>query len=175
MNEMTDTDRTGRLFFGLWPDDEVARRLQQSQLPLEGGRQTHIKDFHLTLAFLGVQSAGMLPDLKRTVDETPFSAMPLTLDRYGEFRRQQVVWAGLGTVPEALYEFRLRLLDMPALSSLSFRREATFVPHVTLASKTGVPGAVFEPIMWRASRMVLAESVGGDAVPRYRILACRNV
>jgi len=101
--------------------------------------------------------------------------MTLTLDRYGVFERQKVVWAGLSNAPEGLLQLRHGLLDMPALAALPFRREAGFVPHVTLARKTPMPQASFEPILWRASRLALAESVGGDAVPRYRLLACRDV
>lgn len=166
---------TGRLFFALWPDDDVARRLADRQAPLDGGRRTHARDFHLTLAFLGVQPLERLPDLRQVVDQVPFRALQLVLDRYGEFERQKVVWAGMSSVPEALPELRRRLLDMPALAQLSFRREAGFVPHVTLARKTRPPQAEFEAISWRATRIALAESAGEGAVPRYRLLACRDV
>lgn len=166
---------TGRLFFALWPDDETAARLADRQSALDGGRRTHARDFHLTLAFLGVQPVEQLAGLQEVVDRISFAAMPLTLDRYGEFPRQKVVWAGMSHVPPALPGLRLRLLDMPALAGLSFRREAGFVPHVTLARKTHAPQSSFEPISWRASRIALAESVDGDAPPRYRLLACRDV
>jgi len=165
---------TGRLFFALWPDDDVARRLADTQSALEGGRKTHARDFHLTLAFLGVQPCESLPELRRVVEEIEFSALPLILDRYGEFSREKVVWAGISSVPEGLPQLRSRLLAMPALQRLSFRREAGFVPHVTLARKTHPPVSDFEPIPWRAARIALAESVGGEAVPRYRLLACRD-
>lgn len=166
---------TGRLFFALWPDTEVAQQFAKRQAPLEGGRKTHVHDFHLTLAFLGVQPIETLSSLQRTVDEIECHALTLTLDLYGEFPRQKVVWAGLSNVPDGLSQLRKRLLDMPALASLPFRREAGFVPHVTLARKTPLPQVQFEPIVWRASRIALAESVGGQAVPRYRLLACRDV
>jgi len=165
---------TGRLFFALWPDDAVARQLADRQAALQGGRKTHARDFHLTLAFLGVQPLESLPDLRRVVDEIAFSPMSLILDRYGEFERQKVVWAGMGNVPQGLPELRRRLLDMPALARLAFRREAGFVPHVTLARKTHPPQTHFEAIDWRAARLALAESAGGEAVPRYRLLACRE-
>ncbi|HUH87249.1 MAG TPA: RNA 2',3'-cyclic phosphodiesterase [Pusillimonas sp.] len=166
---------TGRLFFALWPDDNVARQLVHLQAPLEGGRKSHARDLHLTLAFLGVQPTASLPALLSVVDEIQFSAIDLTLDKYGQFERQKVVWAGTSQVPASLPELRNRLLDMAALRPLNFRREGGFVPHVTLARKTPMPQASFEPIIWRATRFALAESVGGDAVPRYRVLSCRNL
>src|SRR5690606_32096965 len=149
---------TGRLFFALWPDDITARKLSDAQGALDGGRRTHARDFHLTLAFLGVQPPERLTDLKAVVDAIEFSAIPVMLDRYGEFPKQKVVWAGMSQVPPALAELRVRLLQMPALAPLSFRREAGFVPHVTLARKAHAPHSPFEPIPWRAARIALAES-----------------
>lgn len=165
---------TGRLFFALWPDEETAKRLVERQAALEGGRLSHVHDLHLTLAFLGVQPVERLAGLKSVIDVIDFSAIDVVLDRYGEFSKQKVVWAGAGQEPAALHQLHDRLLQMPALAPLAFRREARFVPHVTLARKTQAPQAHFEPIFWRAARIALAESVGGDSLPRYRLLAYRD-
>ncbi|WP_397475350.1 RNA 2',3'-cyclic phosphodiesterase [Pusillimonas sp.] len=175
MNTPVSPERTGRLFFALWPDDDTARLIAQRQAALDGGRQTHPRDFHLTLLFLGMQPSEHLTDLKKVVEEITFNPILLTLDRYGEFSRQKVVWAGTGETPQALLELRQRLLSMPALAELPFRREAGFVPHVTLARKTQAPQQVFEPIAWRATRIGLADSTGNTGGPRYRLLACRDV
>lgn len=171
----SDTDRTGRLFFALWPDAHTAKLLAERQAVLDGGRRTHARDFHLTLAFLGVQPAAQLPALEAVVEQIDFSPISVTLDTYGEFTRQKVVWAGMSNVPASLLELRSRLLAMPALSGLSFRREAGFVPHVTLARKAPAPNAPFEPIAWQARRIALATSQEEGVVPRYRLLACRDV
>jgi len=170
-----DSDRTGRLFFALWPDDQTASLLAQRQAVLDGGRRTHARDFHLTLMFLGTQSATQLPALQAVVDDIDFSAIPLILNTYGEFARQKVVWAGMTNVPTSLLDLRSRLLEMPALFAIPFRREAGFVPHVTLARKVPVPNAEFEPIHWQARRIALATSQAEGVVPRYRLLACRDV
>lgn len=167
--------RTGRLFFALWPDEETAQLLAQRQAPLEGGRRTHPLDFHLTLLFLGAQPADRLGELKSVVDQIDFNSIAITLDRYGEFPRQKVVWAGTTQAPPALVELRQQMLSMPALADLPFRREAGFVPHVTLARKTHAPQAVFEPIQWRARRIALATSSASTDGPRYRLLNCRSV
>lgn len=166
---------TGRLFFALWPDHEVVKRLVGLQEPLDGGRKSHALDLHLTLAFLGAQPADTLPALVSVVDDIEFSSISLVVDQYGQFERQKVVWAGPSQVPLSLIALRDRLLKMPAVAALGLRREAGFVPHLTLARKAPMPSINFEPIEWRVGRMALAESVGGDAVPRYRILACRDV
>ncbi len=171
----SDSDRTGRLFFALWPDEQTAGLLAQRQAVLEGARHTHARDFHLTLAFLGVQPMSQLAALQAVVEQIEFSAISMTLNTYGEFARQKVVWAGMTDVPESLRELRVRLLAMPALSAVSFRREAGFVPHVTLARKAALPRAGFEPIHWTARRIALATSQEAGTMPRYRLLACRDV
>ena len=169
------TERTGRLFFALWPDDKTANQLAQRQAALDGGRQTHARDFHLTLLFLGMQPVEQLANLQAVVDAIAFKPIVFTLDRYGEFPKQKVVWAGMNEPPQALLDLRQRLLSMPALSELPFRREAGFVPHITLARKTHAPQQDFEPIVWRATRIALADSTGSTEGPRYRLLACRDV
>lgn len=175
MTTPVSIERTGRLFFALWPDYETAKLLSARQAALDGGRQTHPNDFHLTLLFLGMQPAEHLAELKRVIDQIAFDPIPLTLDRYGEFPSQKVVWAGMGDTPQALTGLRERLLAMPALADLPFRREGQFVPHVTLARKTHLPQKLFEPIAWRATRIALADSTGNTEGPRYRLLACRDV
>lgn len=167
--------QTGRLFFALWPDATTADQLFMRQQELEGGRRSHVRDLHLTLAFLGAQPIEQLDALKAVVSTTEFAPIDLNIDCYGEFAKQKVVWAGLSHVPPELPALRERLLSSPALSSLPFRREAGFVPHITLARKAPLPQVPFKPIAWRAARFALAESIGGDAVPRYRLLACREL
>lgn len=165
---------TGRLFYALWPNELVARQLADRQAPIDGGHKSHVNDLHLTLAFLGTQPTQLLPGLMQAVHDIPFVPLAFTLDCYGLFERQKVVWAGISHVPPGLIQLRQRLLQMPALSSLAFRREAGFVPHVTLARKALPPQAVFQPISWRSPCIALAESAGEGAVPRYRLLACRH-
>lgn len=165
---------TGRLFYALWPNEDVARQLAQRQAPIDGGRKSHARDFHLTLAFLGVQPPHLLPGLVQTVDEIEFNPLDFILDRYGSFERQKVVWAGMSQVPQGLVRLRQRLLEMPALAQLDYRREARFVPHVTLARKALMPQVAFESISWRSPCLALAESAGEGVVPRYRLLACRD-
>src|SRR5699024_1360543 len=129
---------TGRLFFALWPHEDAVRSIAGNQAALDG-RLTHPNDFHLTLAFLGRQPRHRLPGLVELVHALDAHAIPLDIDRYGCFERLRLVWAGPSQTPDRLTSLRQDLLDAPALEGLDVRREARFVPHVTLARKSRMP------------------------------------
>jgi len=158
-----------RLFYALWPGDEVRQSLfhwQVHNLPGEV-RWTHRADLHLTLHFLGqVEDARRetLHELGSTVDKRPFA---LVLDRIGHFRRPQVLWAGPSSVPGELAELHAGLGE--GLRERGFETEERALhPHVTLARKVRHMPEVgpLAPLTWPVTELVLVESRGGE-VPHY--------
>ncbi|BAN69346.1 2'-5' RNA ligase family protein [endosymbiont of unidentified scaly snail isolate Monju] len=86
-----------RLFFALWPDEALRRRLadwQQTHLP-PGVQPTHPADLHLTLHFLGQVEEGRLGALRELGDRLAGEAFALCLDHLGHWPGPR--WASRST------------------------------------------------------------------------------
>jgi len=162
-----------RLFFALWPDDQVRQTLFHWQVyNLPGGvRWTHRADLHMTLHFLGqVEDARLeaLRELGSTAERPPFA---LVLDRIGHFPRPQVLWAGTSSMPGELAALHADLGE--GLRARGFPTEARALhPHVTLARKVrrAMQVGPLAPLTWPVTELVLVESRGGE-VPHYHPIA----
>ncbi|MGV3652978.1 MAG: 2'-5' RNA ligase family protein, partial [Noviherbaspirillum sp.] len=69
-----------RLFFALWPDQETRTALAalQSHVP---GRRIRPGNLHVTLVFLGLQPAALLPTLRAILASLPPPDFLLEVDR----------------------------------------------------------------------------------------------
>jgi len=158
-----------RLFFALWPGDEVRQALFHWQVHNLPGdvRWTHRADLHMTLHFLGqveAERVDVLRELGAAIEKRPFA---MVLDTVGHFRRPQVLWAGLSSVPGELGALHAQLGE--GLRARGFASEArAFHPHVTLARKVrqAPPAGPLAPLTWPVTELVLVESRGGE-VPHY--------
>lgn len=164
--------QTGRLFFALWPDADTRDSLCQAQrrLAVEGVRELHAQDLHLTLAFIGSKPTDAVACIEQAGDRVDVPSLQLCLDRQGSWDRARVSW--LGVQPNTdLTVLVDQLWD--GLASCGLQRESRpYCPHVTLHRKVrGIPDGPLTPVIqWRASDFVLAESSrAAGAVPRYRV------
>jgi 2'-5' RNA ligase len=170
-----NTKESLRLFFALWPDDETRTALMQLQAPIQGRRIAY-DNLHLTLAFLGQQPASTLPALKQILTHLTPSTPTLTLDRVGYFTRNRIAWAGMHDVPDTLLKLQQELAQAIAWHDISFDNRHVFKPHVTLArDATLPPDVVFTPFVWRASQIVLVQSVTRAEGASYQVLASRSL
>src|SRR5438045_2993707 len=87
-----------RLFYALWPDETVRDALSALQAPLQG-RRTQRANLHLTLAFLGMQPASLLPVLQGILQQLPQADIALTIDHSGHFAQRRIAWAGMWQIP----------------------------------------------------------------------------
>ena len=162
-----------RVFFALWPGDEVRHQLfhwQTQNLP-SGVSRLHRDDLHLTLHFLGEVEPPRIEVLKRLADSLRLVAFELVLDRIGYWPRPQVLWAGPSAIPVALVDLHARLGER--LREADFGTESReYRPHVTLARKVRQPLQVgpLVPLSWPVTELALLESRPGSA-PNYRPLA----
>ena len=164
-----------RLFYALWPDETVRNALVALQADLPG-RLTLRDNLHLTLAFLGSQSATLLPALGTILNQLPASGILLTLDNVGCFTRRGIVWTGMRQTPLALTTLQVQLDGLLVQHGIAFDRQPAFKPHVTLARHaTAAPQVSFEPIHWQADQVVLVQSVNEENIVRYRVLASRRL
>ena len=158
-----------RLFFALWPDEDLRGRLAHvaGELKFEGrGRLVSQSNYHLTVAFVGE-----VPDMKLEVMQQIGRSMSVTgfiipFVSIEFWVKSQVVVAAAHEVPPGLLELRECLHDAIGLARSPFRA------HVTLARK--VAQAPVQPAMsqiaWRAASFSLIRSDTGGVESAYTVL-----
>jgi len=151
-----------RLFFALWPGEEVRARLARSSRELRascGGRPVPAQRLHMTLAFLGSLEAERIAEAERAASEVVARAMSLVLDQPGYWKHNRIVWAGASAPPPALEGLVLELRGALARSRIAFDPKP-FAAHVTLLRDARKPRAmpVLEPIRWEVEGFALLRS-----------------
>jgi 2'-5' RNA ligase len=170
-------DAALRLFFALWPD-EAARaalvRLQQRLARPPGARPGAADNLHLTMAFLGMQPAALLPEIEAILDRLTVPALTLEVDRYGCFQRSRIAWAGIRQPPPALAALHEALMGELKQSGIGHDKASAFRPHITLMRNAVCDsGAAAEPFSWHAPQLALVHSITTPAGPIYKVLAQR--
>jgi len=172
-------DATHRLFFALWPDEDVRRAIAERAAEVAltgapGGRPSAPERYHLTLQFLGTFKplpAALVEGAIAAADSVRAQAFSLVLDRLGAFERNRVWWLGTDAASPGLRSLFERLGVALAATGLPPAEDATrFVPHVTLGRKLQQrlqPRAI-DPLPWPVRDFVLVDSAAG--APAYRIV-----
>ncbi len=163
-----------RLFFALWPGEDVRSRLggvARECAEQVGGRRVPDENLHLTLVFLGAVSAAQARAARELVDALGFAPFALSLDEVGFWSRTRIVWVGSSTLPDALTQLLERLnAGVAALGQAPERRR--FAAHVTLIRRARRrPRLRVEPIAWAVSDLCLVRSELGAAGARYEVVA----
>jgi 2'-5' RNA ligase len=151
-----------RLFFALWPDDAVRRQATalQQQLDVQG-RAARPAQFHVTLAFLGMQETQVIPDILEIASGLSFEPCRVRMDRIGRFRRAGVLWLGAGEIPAELADFQHRLVGALLEAGIGHDRKP-WKFHLTLYRKMRKMPAILDPVAidWRLDGFSLVESIG---------------
>ena len=165
-----------RLFFALWPDDEVRAKLwtlsrSLGEISHHGGRAVDIDNLHLTLAGLGSVDQEMHRCAEQAAARVEASPFEIILDCVGYWGRPRIQWAGCRQKPVALQ----RLVDAlnRQLHGCGYSPEfREFAPHVTLRRKARPLPHQFavDPIPWKARSFCLVQSVTRAQGPEYRVL-----
>jgi len=159
-----------RCFVGLWPDADVAERLdalsQELHRSYPYARCVPRANLHLTLAFIGDLPS---QDAARVATRLPqFAVEPCTwcIDRIGQFAGPRVVWAG-GPTPAALQALVGAVQVLLSEAKVAFERRP-YVPHVTLLRHVPRSATIARmldaPIAWLVRRPVLLQSQSGRYV-----------
>jgi 2'-5' RNA ligase len=166
-----------RLFFALAVDAPLRDALAALAADVAhraGGRAVPAANLHATLAFLGSVARACVPalaDVGAAAAHTA-TAVDVTLERLGSFRRARVAWIAPGDVPDALVALQRELAG--ALQRAGFALDgAPWRPHVTLARhcRMPLPPATRDPLAWQVRELVLHESVSAAGGVRYDALA----
>jgi 2'-5' RNA ligase len=161
-----------RLFFALWPPEELQGRLAAWAKQATGrGRAMRRENIHLTLAFLGATDPELLPMLVERARAVRFAPIGLMLDRVGYWRHNRIIWCGTDNEPQALTALVAGL--RAGLGGAGIRSDPKpFVSHLTLVREaTGLPRTpAWVPLVWEAQDFVLVSSVRVEGRIRYQVM-----
>jgi 2'-5' RNA ligase len=173
-NAATPAVRQRRLFFALWPVEELRQQIvgaTRAWVDASAGRPVRAENLHVTLAFLGAVPETSLEPMKAIGAALTAPPFEFALDRIESWPGPDILClTAAAVVPELLAlvaRLRFSLLARQVdLSSQEFR------PHVTLArNPCDKIAARIEPVIWPVSAVVLVESQPTGPGSGYRILA----
>lgn len=161
-----------RLFLALWPDAALRRAVQvatRAAVATSGGRAVPSANYHLTLAFLGLQPRSQLDAIRDAVSRLAPVTGTLRLEQIGHFRAARVLWIGPRRTPPVLNRQAGTLRGALEANRVRFT-PGPFRAHVTLARRiVQVPSATLAPIRWDYAGVALIES--DRTRPHYKVLA----
>jgi 2'-5' RNA ligase len=162
-----------RLFFALWPDDEVrdacARILKQAQKNHDG-KPVYLNNLHITLAFLGYVSDAQRACAEAVADTINMEPFNLRFDQTGWFKRPKVLWLGAKETPDALIQL-VASLNQGLRGCDIMLDERPFAAHLTLMRKVGKFSKMeIEPIDWHVDRFCLVQSFTHPEGVEYRVI-----
>lgn len=154
------------------PDDGVRKAVGQVRQTLKlDARPVPAANFHVTLAFLGMQESAVIPVACEMASKLVFPPCGVVLDRLGRFTRAGVLWLGASEVPEALQRFQQDLVDSLLEAGIGYDRKP-WKFHLTLYRKMRKPPPTMDPvaIRWRFNGFSLVESVSVRSGVEYHTL-----
>ncbi len=169
---MGEPAATLRLFFALWPPDDLQGKLAAWANKAAGrGRAMRRENIHLTLAFLGATDPELLPCLTECARAVRFAPIRVMLDRVGCWKHKRIIWCGTGDEPPGLTAL---VADLRAgLDAAALRYDPKpFVSHLTLVRKAqGLEAAPrWVPLVWDVRDFALVRSVATAGGVSYQVL-----
>lgn len=155
------SNETERLFFALWPNDEVRKHLARlnREMPVSSGKPVKPDNLHITLQFIGSVSADKKQCLLDNLQVPPIPPFSLSLDRLGYWARPRVLWIGCEQAPLGLLQLVAHLGTLMKQCDLPVDPRPYHV-HLTLRRK--VKQQVLAPpedsILWPVDAFVLVKS-----------------
>jgi 2'-5' RNA ligase len=155
----TQSDSKRRLFFALWPADELRRQIEEATVgPARhsGGRVVPARNFHVTLAFIGDV---MLESVTAAAAATSAPRFSMAFDQVEGWPRSNVLVLGAPRTPPELVTLVDHLLFNLLEKQIKLKREV-FRPHVTLVRNLPSlrPLQKIERIDWPVQEFALIES-----------------
>lgn len=143
----------------------------QAELGVEG-RAVPAANFHVTLAFLGMQPTDMMTAASAVAADLRFPPCDVVLDCLGSFRRAGVLWLGASRVPDTLRAFQHELVGALLEAGIGYDRKP-WEFHLTLYRKMRKPPPTMDDIAirWRLGGFRLVESVSVNRGVEYHTVA----
>lgn len=176
---MQSAERSQRLFFALWPDEESRRALgtvTARAVRRCGGRPVPVASLHVTLAFLGNVPSSHLPQLERIAREQATACaqdVPLCLrfERLTHWPRQQILCVPATDGAAGAHALAAALRD--ATAAAGFRPDLKpFRAHVTVARKVArfARAPALRRVVWRFAAFALIESRTEESGAVYSVI-----
>lgn len=167
-----------RLFFALWPPEDLSRALADGAEALArrfGGKPARRETIHLTLAFLGEVDAARLLAVVESGREVAAEPFELVIDRFDCWRHNSLLWAGCAEPADGLRALVAQLRERLGAASIVFDAAPRFVPHFTLVRRARIPPGeidmpALEQLVWPCSGFVLVHSRPAASGRDYAIL-----
>jgi 2'-5' RNA ligase len=165
-----------RLFFALWPNDDVRTRLVVARdlaVHEYRGRPMRADTLHMTLVFIGQTPDLRVPGALGCGDRIKARSFTLNVDARSNFPAAKVAWLGCTNAPAALHDLQNSLCAELERGQFTHRdSDAIYQPHITVArdclacpAPKGVPA-----IEWQVEEFVLVDSTRTPGGPVYRVL-----
>ena len=165
--------RSHRLFFALQPSESVRRGVSAIQRDCGAqGRTVPAANFHVTMAFLGMQDADVIPRVCEVAAGLSFEPCEVTLDQLGRFKRAGVLWLGASYIPDSLVAFQHDLVSALLAAGIGYDRKPWKL-HLTLYRKMRTAPPTIGPvaIKWPLDGFSLLESVSVNRGVEYHDIA----
>ena len=163
---------TARLFFALWPDDDLQAKLAAwAELAKGSGRAMRRENIHLTLAFLGATDTALIPDLIALAAGVRFDPIRLRLARVAYWKHNRIIWCGPSEEPVVLRTLVEDLRERLDCGGIRYDRKP-FVSHITLVRDAAELPAVpaWHPFVWEAKDFALVGSTRAEGRVTYQVL-----
>lgn len=163
-----------RIFFALWPDEELRKQLQQTaelMTVTRPGRRVPIYNLHLTLHFIGNVSFDEMECLQHQARQLRADGFEFTIDCHGYFKKPRVAWLGCSEIPATVSVLQQKLGRR--LQKCDYQPEKRrYNPHVTVARKINQSPGTFEfvPLNWQVDSFVLIESRATNSGVKYEVV-----
>lgn len=151
-----------RLFFALWPPDDVRARIHDATRGVvadSGGRPISVRNLHITVQFLGQVPAARLEAVKQAGAGVSAAEFDVVLERIESWPRSKVLCLIPSHAPAAL-DHLAEQLRFNLLARDFKLQEQEFRPHVTLARDLPRrrPAQLIDAIHWHVGELALVDS-----------------
>ncbi len=166
---------TERLFFALWPNDNVRQAINEATQPIiqtTDGKIIPFENWHITLAFLGDVNMPIKQCVQQIAATVQGSRFSLSLDQMGHWSKSRILWLGVQQAPDSLQNLVNNLQN--GLLSCDYRPDSRpFQIHLTLMRKAGRVNTLpaIKPIIWLVEDFCLVRSNLEDGGARYEVIA----
>ena len=171
---MNTNIKTHRLFFALWPTEEVGQSIVEifSRLPRQiKGRIIRPQNLHVTIHFVGQVTKPTKDCMHAAAQSVNAEVFQLNLDCFGCFPKAKIFWMGPKNTPVQLTELHKKLGI--AIEDCGFNSDTRpLSPHVTLVRKCSKPdiSPIEFSVPWRAEAFVLVESITYKEGVNYQVI-----
>lgn len=171
---MISDTHTRRLFFALWPNNQVRRSIIdiRSVVPAPGNcRITQPENLHITLHFIGQVTNEVKDCLHHAARSIKYKPFFVNLNSLGVFKKAKIYWMGCHSQPVELMSLHDKLGE--SLVNCGYQIESRdYTPHVTLARKCTAPVNGFQDfdIPWFVEEFALVESIPISNGVRYQVI-----